>query len=211
MGTVKTDDAYEYIKNKILNLEIQPLSSISESEIQKEMNISRTPVRESLLRLEKDGFIYIYPRKGIIVSEVTRDLVDDIFETRLLNEPYINEKASHVLSSARIQALMDSNLEIPSEDPEKKREYLMEYDKNLHLELLSCCGNRFLQRIMSNVYDHTQRIRRKGSHPDMGDDHTTQEHMDILEAMKKRDPQLIRETSILHIQNSKKLILNSLL
>ena len=50
----KTDSAYEYIKAKIINGDYPPLSDISEDTLQKEMNMSRTPVREAILRLEKE-------------------------------------------------------------------------------------------------------------------------------------------------------------
>ena len=66
MGLGKTDIAYEYLKNKIVTWEIPPMSDISEEQLQKELDISRTPIREAILRLEKDGFVYLYPRKGTI-------------------------------------------------------------------------------------------------------------------------------------------------
>ena len=80
----KTDSAYEYIKAKIINGDYPPLSDISEDTLQKEMNMSRTPVREAILRLEKEDFVYVYPRKGTIVTAVTLDLIEDIYGVRQL-------------------------------------------------------------------------------------------------------------------------------
>ena len=76
----KTDSAYDYIKEKIISGEYPPMSDLSEDKLQKELNISRTPVREAILRLEKEDFVYVYPRKGTIITDVTQDLIDDIYQ-----------------------------------------------------------------------------------------------------------------------------------
>lgn len=107
MGLGKTDIAYEYLKNKIVTWEIPPMSDISEEQLQKELDISRTPIREAILRLEKDGFVYLYPRKGTIVAEVSRDLVEEIYQVRLLLEPFIAEEASHSVSRSWLKDLRE--------------------------------------------------------------------------------------------------------
>lgn len=66
----KSDIAYEIIKEKIIKGELQPLSDISEEALQQELNISRTPIREAIQKLSKEGFVYIYARKGTLVSPV---------------------------------------------------------------------------------------------------------------------------------------------
>ena len=83
----KTDYAYEYIKGKIISGEYPPLSDISEDTLQKELEVSRTPVREAILRLEKEDLVHVYPRKGTIVSAITLDLIEDVYGVRELIEP----------------------------------------------------------------------------------------------------------------------------
>ena len=81
----KADEAYNIIKNKIINLELRPLSDLSEEAFQRELGISRTPIREAIQRLAKEGFVRIYSRKATIVSDITLDLINSVYEVRLLN------------------------------------------------------------------------------------------------------------------------------
>ncbi len=85
----KTDLAYRIIKGKILSGELKALSDISEDRLQEELNISRTPIREALQKLEQEKLVYIYPRKGIIVSGVTVELLNEVYEMRELIEPFV--------------------------------------------------------------------------------------------------------------------------
>ena len=90
----KAEEAYEIIKRKIIILEMRPTSDISEEALIQELNISRTPIREAIQRLAKDRFVIIYPRKGTIVSDISIDLINCVYEVRLLNEPYMARQTS---------------------------------------------------------------------------------------------------------------------
>ena len=81
--------AYQYLKTKILNCEYRPNEFLNEQKLCAEMgNISRTPMRDALGRLEQEGLITILPKKGLMVSGITEDDVHSMFEMRLLVEPY---------------------------------------------------------------------------------------------------------------------------
>lgn len=88
----KSDYAYREIKNKIIQGELAPLSDIVEERFQEELNISRTPIREAVQRLNKEGFVYIYARKGTIVSPINVEMIYSVYQARLLNEPYLSKK-----------------------------------------------------------------------------------------------------------------------
>lgn len=81
--------AYQYLKTKILNCEYRPNEFLNEQKLCAEMgNISRTPMRDALGRLEQEGLITILPKKGLMVSGITEEDVHSMFEMRLLVEPY---------------------------------------------------------------------------------------------------------------------------
>lgn len=80
--------AYQYLKTKILNCEYRPNEFLNEQKLCAEMgNISRTPMRDALGRLEQEGLITIL-QKGLMVSGITEEDVHSMFEMRLLVEPY---------------------------------------------------------------------------------------------------------------------------
>lgn len=211
MTSGKTDAAYNYIKQKIINWELTPMSDVSEEVIQKELDFSRTPVREAILRLAKEGFVYIYPRKGTIVSEVSKDLIEEIYQIRMLTEPFITESASHYISRSWLEDIRQ-RLTNPPENLTGRalRMYFIDLDLELHTTILNNCKNRFLRNEMCNVYDHNQRIRIKASNPNTVNDNSIQEHINIIDAMLDADAKRIIEEVKHHIEESKKITYGAL-
>ena len=94
----KSDYAYNEIKNKIIQGGLAPLSDIVEERLQEEFQISRTPIREAIQRLSKEGFVYIYARKGTIVSAINVETIHSVYQARLLNEPYLSKEVCYDVS-----------------------------------------------------------------------------------------------------------------
>lgn len=211
MANTKTAAAYEAVKLKIIEGEIQPLGDVSEDSLQKELGLSRTPIREACQRLSKEGFIYIYPSKGMIVAEVTADLIRDIYEMRLLNEPFIAVQSCRQNSSKDwIRALREKLVSPPNDlSEDAKRRYFIDIDRALHDGLLKDCKNRFLLSSMAIVMDHNHRIRIKVSHPYHGDDRSVTEHIEIIDAYLARDEVEVERRMRHHIEESRKITFNN--
>ena len=84
-------EAYNYLKEKIINNKISPNEILNERSIAKELNMSTTPIKEALLRLELENHVQIFPRRGIYVKEVNLKLIKDIFQARMKLEPVLVE------------------------------------------------------------------------------------------------------------------------
>ena len=204
VATDKKALAYDLIKQKIIEGELPPLTDISEEELQKELEISRTPIREALQTLQKEGFVYIYPRKGTIVSEVTEDLIREIYHMRRMNEAHIVKQASKRMPEEWLVALRDAFLNPPMEGgASAQRRYMMNIDRELHQGFLKYCNNRFLQSIMAIVYEHNHRIRLRVSDPRMtAGDHSVEEHIEIIDAVLSKNDERIDAIVALHVSMS---------
>lgn len=77
---------YEHVKAGILDGDLAPGSLLTEGDIADEVGVSRTPVREALLRLEVEGLMALYPKKGALVVPVTTDEARDVVEARTVIE-----------------------------------------------------------------------------------------------------------------------------
>lgn len=210
MANTKTLAAYEAVKLKIIEGELLPLSDVSEDSLQKELGLSRTPIREACQRLSKEGFIYIYPNKGMIVAEVTADLVRDIYEMRLLNEPSIAVQSCRNNSSKEWLKVLREKLVNPPDLPEEaKRRYFIDIDRTLHDGFLKDCKNRFLLSSMGIVMDHNHRIRIKVSHPYHGEDRSVIEHIAIIDACLARNETEVEQQMRHHIEESRKITFNT--
>lgn len=202
----KKELAYEIIKNKIIVGHLPPLMDISEEALQSELEISRTPIREALQQLQKEGFVYIYPRKGTIVSEVTQDLIREVYQLRLLNEAFIAKQACHTIPEEWLVEMKRRFAEPPPMEQHELRLFHIAMDRDLHVQFLHYCDNRFLQNIMAIVYDHNHRIRLKVSAPgEVSHDNSIAEHIEIIDAMLSQNAERIEQKVMEHITNSRSI------
>src|SRR5699024_3327401 len=80
--------AYQTVKARILSGTLPAAEMLTEGEIAAELNLSRTPVREAFLRLEVEGHLRLYPKRGAMVVPISPAEVHDLFEARLLIEAH---------------------------------------------------------------------------------------------------------------------------
>lgn len=81
--------AYQIVKNKILNCEFPPGTLLTENMLCDILSLGRTPVRDAISRLEQEHFVRIFPPKGILVEDLTLAELSALFEARFIFEPYI--------------------------------------------------------------------------------------------------------------------------
>ena len=132
--------AYQYLKTKILNCEYAPSQFLNEQKLCAEMgNISRTPMRDALGRLEQEGLITILPKKGLMVSPITDEDVHSIYEVRLLVEPYALRVYGAQLPRDELEHFVTL-----MQHPELMLDFCAE-DDAFHELLISSLPNRYLR------------------------------------------------------------------
>jgi DNA-binding GntR family transcriptional regulator len=136
--------AADWITNRIIEGRIEPGEKVTEVGLATQMGVSRSPVREALRALSRDGLITIEPRRGSFVSELDRDDAADLYECRLLLEPQCTRLAA--------EAIDDQRLELLSAEFGKMRAAAEQHDASAYVSalktynwtLLSGCPNRLL-------------------------------------------------------------------
>lgn len=193
--------AYSYIKAKILNCEYAPNSFLNEDMLGEEINASRTPIRDALSRLEQEGLIKILPKKGVVVSGLTINEINKIYETRSLLETYAilnyGSKISYEdymyffkhFSSAAEDASGDKPFDI---DDAFHRKFIMATENHYFIETYNHTYNQnYRLRIMSGIMKES-RIRE--SHA---------EHIRIVEHCLKNDFEAAAKAMEQHLASSK--------
>lgn len=206
----KSTYAYKSIKEKILSGELLPGVDINEKDLQIELGTSRTPVHEAILRLKDEGFVETFPRKGTFVTDVTMELVKEIYEARLLVEPKLTKDAVGKISR---DWLMDIKRRLQEEKPfETKDDILavMALDTELHATIASCCTNRFIREAFATVYEHDRRIRLKTERNPNQVRFSQREHVVLIDAMLSGDCEKAEAISKSHIINSRDFTYQSL-
>jgi len=191
--------AYNFIKEKIIACEYAPNAFINEEMISNELNVSRTPIREALMRLEQEQLINILAKKGIMVCPLTPDLITSIFETRLLLEPYIIEHYGMYLDKNK---LLEFKELYEGEYRKGKKEFYI--DDDFHSFLYHCSKNAYLIRTLENTSVHNQRIRVYSGIKVFRVPFTYDEHLNIIKALLDKNYKLAADMMRDHIIKSRK-------
>lgn len=146
--------AYTRIKEAIITGIFQPREFLSESKLTAFLEMSKTPIKSAIDRLETEGFVSVAPKQGIIVTELSVEKVRDIFDLRIALESYVCERISGRLN-ARQQELIEENLQnsVIAADGEDETNFA-KIDSQFHLLLCDFCDNKELYHTMANYQDH---------------------------------------------------------
>lgn len=194
--------AYNIIKKNIVECIYTPGSMINEEQLKEELQISRTPIRDALSRIEQEGLIQIKPKKGIFITPITIDEINKIFEVRLLIEPYAIRKYGQNLNN---NTLLDY-LNYYKGDKAKNitKDKVIELDDSFHDLLMACIPNRYLTKFYEVIKSQNKRLRILS-----GSEYTNRiekgqiEHVKIIEHLLKEDYQSAEIALIEHLQESK--------
>ncbi|RCV50798.1 GntR family transcriptional regulator [Marinitenerispora sediminis] len=159
-----TDRTYQFTKEAILSRHYAGGELISEGDIAARVGVSRTPVREALLRLEAEGLVRLYPKRGALVVPVSQQEVDDVIETRRLVEGFTAERAAAAPTErrrelvARLGALLERMTE---RAPADRREFVLA-DREFHRAIVTAAGNQILTALYESLRDRQLRMMEEG-------------------------------------------------
>nr|MBC7243735.1 GntR family transcriptional regulator [Chloroflexota bacterium] len=188
--TALTDWAYGVIKEAILTLKINPGAQLHIDELAEQLNISRTPVREALLRLEQDGLVRIVPRVGFFVTGITKRDLEELFELRELLESHAVKKATSALTESDIAYLKKLYQENAAAMEREDLAQFLQTEIEFHSFLINHAQNHWLITMMDSVQDliHRERVLSLRSMENVRI--SVEEHQRILEALLQRDAEL---------------------
>lgn len=188
----KRDLIYEEAKRMIIEGELPPLADFPEELFKSKFSTSRMPVREAVLRLEREGFVHVYPQKGTFVADISIEVLRQVYELRLLVEPALVQRACQVWTDEKIHQLIERTEQIPKFASQAEyRDYYNTFDRDLHNEILNTTDNMFLLQTMQWAYDHNHRARLLASQRAWETfELAKEEHIKLLEAIQKRDKKL---------------------
>ena len=180
------DYAFRIIKENIISLNLIPGSMVSENELSVKLGLSRTPVREALIELSKSQVVEIYPQKGIYISLIDPELVEEDRFLRLVLENAMVRMACDVTTKEDLIALED-NLRLQDfylQNPSPNK--LLKLDDEFHKLLFSTCKKERTHALMNSTTIHFDRVRSL-SLVTIKDIKIVSDHQAILDAIKNKD------------------------
>jgi DNA-binding GntR family transcriptional regulator len=146
------DQVYQILKDEICNGYYEPGHWLQENELAQRLQVSRSPVREALRQLTRDGLVRDVPNKGVFVKEFSIQDIEEVFDLRIMMESYALLRARE----DRIQENKDRLLELLDEMDRTHaagdQKAYINTDIPFHHLLIELCGNSFLRKSYNDVY-----------------------------------------------------------
>jgi DNA-binding GntR family transcriptional regulator len=204
----KKDIAYEEIKKLILDKEYMKSYDISENSLAEKLNMSRTPIREALQRLQMEGFIEIFPNRGIVLRDVTLLEANEIFDLRMAIEEFVIKNVFPLLTDEHFKEI-DRNLSYQKLAMEKDdvAEYL-NYDRDFHDYFLHVYSNSLIISTSKRVQDRFFSVGVNVLKGPGTVERSFRQHCDIVDALRKNDPVMAAEAMHLHMLTGKKNLMS---
>ncbi len=196
------DQAVRLIKNAILKGELQPGEVVSNEQLSSWLGISRTPIREALLELQKGGVVIIHRGKGTEVARLSRKDVSEIFETREALEVKSCELMIERMeedSLDTLEAILERQIADASEGNQLR---FLDGDHDFHLHMARCADNKRLYDAIEYLRDQTMLLGAYALRKENRMAEVIGEHRAIVDALKQRDTQSARAAVVVHLQRT---------
>ncbi len=191
--------AYNEIRRRILDNEMPAGTMMLEQELAALLGMSRTPVREALIRLAKEGMVEVRPRHGMRVLPVSADDMEEIYEILTALEASAAAKiAQNGLPPEELEALRTAVHDMDKALEADDMKAWARADEYFHATLLDACRNRRLRELVDQFWDQTYRVRMLTLLMRPKPVASNRDHLALVEAIERRDPE---EAARIHRQH----------
>ena len=190
------ETAYQVLRTRILDLSLEPGAPLDEAALVRELNLSRTPLREALVRLASENLVDLLPNRGARIAEISVAKLAEYFEALDLVQ-----RATHRWAATRRtpQALQTIHTEVRAfehavrQDPKNTPEF----NRAFHSAIAAACGNAHFAQLYEELLDQGMRLARltvidaapAGVTPAMHTETLIREHAAIYAAIEQPDPE----------------------
>ena len=203
--------AYEQIKAKITNGQLEQGSVISELSLSEQLNISRTPVKNALYRLAMDGLVEIIPNKGYVVRQFSIKEIIEITQAREALEGMAARLACDRLKQADLDYVLSLFPDRTEKSTEDITEEMRANGEELHAFLIKKSGNFVISDLLSRFSDQVSQSSTLASLLPDRKLEAYYEHIEIVDALLERDAKKAEECMRKHLANQRLAILKGML
>lgn len=188
----QTDRVYSSIRKAILTLDLSPRELLVESVLAKRYRVSKTPIREALAILQRDGLVEALPRKGYLVTPITVHDLHELFELRIALEGSAAELAAMRVTPAEIEHL--ATLKPPDVTSDREMHKFLDYNREFHVAVARASRNARLVQLIEQVNEEMSRL--------IAASYEIGEHKTVLAALRSGNPAAARAAMVEHISAS---------
>ena len=195
-GKLTIDDICFDLRQQIVDRMIPPGTKLTENKLSQRWNISRTPVREALRRLESEGFLTSQRYKGFVVNSITIEDIGQLYTIRICLEGLAGKLATPIISQdpSRLSFLERLCKEMGILSEKNDTEGYIKKNNEFHSYIWHSCKNKWLIKILENIDSQVKRFMVKSLSVPRRMEKSVQEHWEIYKKLKAGDGRGVEET-----------------
>jgi DNA-binding GntR family transcriptional regulator len=197
------DRAYRALRDVIVSLDVyqsQGEVRLDERRLAQDLGISRTPVREAMAQLEREGFVRSIPRRGVYVVRKTKREVIEMITAWAALESMAARLITRHASDQEIASLRAMFTTFADGQIDAKLDEYSEVNIRFHQAIIKMSDNKVLIDLAENLFTHMRMIRRKAIGEDDRANRSIRDHVNIIEALERRETEraeaLVREHAL---------------
>lgn len=199
---------FNKIRSDILNGRYTKNEALKETQISRELGVSRTPVREAIRQLELEELVTIIPNKGAVVSGINAKDIKDIYAIRSLIEGLSAKWATRSINAEQLETLEEIVYLSEFHLQKGHIEQLLELDNKFHEILYQASQSKILKHVLSDFHNYVQRVRRTSLSSEERAIKSIEEHKAIVEAIKAKDEAKVENLTNQHVKNTSKNVID---
>jgi DNA-binding GntR family transcriptional regulator len=197
------DQAYGEIKRRIFDFELMPGDRFSETELTEQIEVSRTPLRQALQRLQHEGFVEAIPKVGWLIPPLNFEKFDELYGFRVLLECHAVRALCAAESDRAALDQLARAWQVPVKERLQDPRNVGELDESFHSQIVEFTGNGEMARTYREITERMRIIRRLDFHMSERIAATYDEHATILAAVRKRRADEAQRLLRAHIEQSR--------
>lgn len=197
------DQAYDKIKKRIFDFDLMPGDRLSESDLAQQINVSRTPLRQALQRLQHEGFVEAIPKVGWLIPPLSFEKFDELYDFRVLIECFaVRELCAAEQERPELQKLARV-WQVPVKERLQDAVQVGALDELFHWQIVESTANSAMLRTYREITERMRIVRRLDFTKTDRITATYEEHGKILSAIQKRRADEAQRLLRAHIERSK--------
>jgi len=204
------DRVYSKLKQAITEGMFPPGTRLVENELAERLKVSRTPVRESLQRLSREGFVTVLPRRGVVVESLSLKDVEEIFMLREVLEGLAGALAAQRITEPELRSLEKVVEDSRKAALENNEEDAVRFNAQFHSIVIEAAKSPKLKELLNVVLDQVSNYRRISMSQPGRPHKAAEEHAAIVKAIKENDPEEAENLLRQHSSNAREIVLTIL-
>lgn len=196
-------NAYAYLKERLLNCDYRPGEYLNEKDLVQETKFGRTPIREAMILLQAEKLIQVIPRKGTYAQPITRDEVQEMYALRKIMEPEIIYKYLYNIDIQKLESFDAQLLSLASKPDTSTRQFI-DMDIAFHRFIANASGSKRIVATIEPVFQESYRLSMYNSITGTinSPKETYNQHHRIVEAILSENRSKARDAMTFHLNVS---------